>query len=136
MEANNQSFLFIPCEASLWVFHHKKPRIHLLFSCPLGRAWKNTESNLDEKIIGYNLLVIFKISAHEVCVCVCEHVPSLVEVNEKHNIISETGQSVRCWHGDDEGEDIIDEGIECLGMINYYQLIFFKKKSSSCFVNL
>lgn len=72
-------------------------------------------------------------SKHEVCVCVCVHVPSLVEVNEKHNIISETGQSVRCWHGDDEGKHVIDEGIECLLMINQYKL---KKKSSWCCFNL
>lgn len=40
--------------------------------------------------------------------------PSLVEVNEKHHIIPETGQSVGSWHGDDEGKHIVDEGIECL----------------------
>lgn len=45
-------------------------------------------------------------------------VPSLVEVNEKHHIVSKTGQSVGRWHGDDEGKHVVDEGIECLVTIN------------------
>ena len=40
--------------------------------------------------------------------------PSLVEVNEEDDVISETGQSVGGWHGDDEGEHVVDEGIEGL----------------------
>lgn len=51
------------------------------------------------------------------CVCVCPWcwcVPSLAEVNEKHHVISETGQSVGRWHGDDEGKHVIDEGVERL----------------------
>lgn len=55
------------------------------------------------------------------CACgvgVCVYVPSLVEVNEKHYVVSETGQSVGRWHGDDEGKHVIDEGIECLATIS------------------
>lgn len=54
--------------------------------------------------------------------CVCVYIPSLIEVNEKDHIISETSQSVRCRHGDDEGEHVVDEGIECLVKIGQYQL--------------
>lgn len=50
--------------------------------------------------------------------CVCVFVPSLVEVDEKHHVISETGQSVGRWHGDDEGKHIVDESVECLEKIN------------------
>lgn len=57
------------------------------------------------------------------CVCVFVCVPSLVEVNEEHHIVSETGQSVGRRHGDDEGKHIIDEGIECLATIHQYQSI-------------
>lgn len=58
--------------------------------------------------------------------CVSETVPSLVEVNEKHNVVPETGQSVWRWHGDDEGKHIVDEGIECLAkkeikIVNQYK---------------
>lgn len=41
-------------------------------------------------------------------------VPSLVEVNEEDHVVSEAGQSVRRWHGDDEGEHIVDKGVKCL----------------------
>lgn len=50
-------------------------------------------------------------------VCVCVHLPSLVKVNKENYIIPETGQSMGCWHRDDEGEHIINEGVECLGTI-------------------
>lgn len=52
------------------------------------------------------------------CVVLRLCVPSLVKVNEEHNVVSETGQSVGRWHGDDEGEHVVDEGIECLATIN------------------
>ncbi len=55
-----------------------------------------------------------------VCVCVCVRVPSLVEVNKKHHIVSETSKSVGRWHCDDEGKHIIDEGIESLVTIKQY----------------
>lgn len=50
--------------------------------------------------------------------CKCVHIPSLVKVDEKHHIISETGQSVGRWHGDDEGKHVVDEGIKCLFIWN------------------
>ena len=40
--------------------------------------------------------------------------PSLVEVNEKDYVVSETGQSVGGWHGDDEGEHVVNERSEGL----------------------
>lgn len=30
-----------PCEASSWVFHHKRLHIHWLSSCPQGTAWRD-----------------------------------------------------------------------------------------------
>lgn len=41
-------------------------------------------------------------------------IPSLVEVNEKHHIVPEAGQPVGRRHGDDEGENVIDEGVKSL----------------------
>lgn len=51
-----------------------------------------------------------------VCVCVCVSVciPSLVKVNEKDHVVSETRQSVGSRHGDDEGKHVVDEGVKCL----------------------
>lgn len=40
--------------------------------------------------------------------------PSLVEVNEEDDIVSEAGQPVGRRHGDDKGENVIDEGVEGL----------------------
>lgn len=40
--------------------------------------------------------------------------PALVEVHEEDHVIPEAGQPVRGGHGNDEGEDVIDEGIEGL----------------------
>ena len=40
--------------------------------------------------------------------------PSLVEVNQEDYVVSEAGQSVGGWHGDDEGEHVVDECIESL----------------------
>lgn len=40
--------------------------------------------------------------------------PSLVEVNEKHHVVSEAGQPVGRGHGDDEGENVVDEGVKSL----------------------
>lgn len=56
--------------------------------------------------------------------------PSLVKVNEENHVVPETGQSVGCWHGDDEGEHIINEGIECLGTVKvtYHSQNYKKKK--------
>lgn len=108
MEASES---FFSIESSFWVFHHKKPHIHLLLSCPLGRAWgRRWKQRLR--------LQHFTDDFYNEHVCVCVNVPSLVEVNEKHDIISETCQSVRRWHGDDKGKHIVDEGVECLEMIN------------------
>lgn len=61
---------------------------------------------------------------------VCECIPSLVKVDKKHHIISETGQSVRGWHGDDEGKHIVDEGIECLATINRCYSVVAKKQTT------
>lgn len=64
------------------------------------------------------------------CVCLFVRVPSLVEVNEKHHIVPETGQSVGRWHGDDEGKHVVDEGVECLQKsTNINQFIFFFKNA-------
>lgn len=43
-----------------------------------------------------------------------EHSPSLVEVDEEDQVVPETGQAVGGGHGDDEGEDVIDESVEGL----------------------
>lgn len=42
------------------------------------------------------------------------HSPPLVEVNQKHHVVPEAGQPVGRGHGDDEGEDVVDEGVESL----------------------
>ena len=49
--------------------------------------------------------------------------PSLVQVDEEDHVVSETSQPVGRRHGDDEGEYIIDEGVESLGgtMANRYR---------------
>ncbi len=43
-----------------------------------------------------------------------ECLPSLVEVDEKDNIISETCQPMSCWHGDYESKYVIYERVEGL----------------------
>ena len=40
--------------------------------------------------------------------------PSLVEINNEHNVVSETGQTVSGWHHNDESKHIIDECVERL----------------------
>ena len=41
-------------------------------------------------------------------------IPSLIEVYNKYDIISETGNSVSGWHRYDECENIVNESIESL----------------------
>ena len=38
----------------------------------------------------------------------------LVEVDEEDDVIPEAGDPVRCRHGDDKGEQVVDEGVERL----------------------
>lgn len=40
--------------------------------------------------------------------------PSLIEVDQKHKVISKHSNAVGGWHDNDEGKDIINEGVECL----------------------
>ena len=40
--------------------------------------------------------------------------PSLIEVHQKHNVVTETGQSVSRWHGNDKCKYVINESIESL----------------------
>lgn len=40
--------------------------------------------------------------------------PSLVQVHEKHHVVPEAGQPVGGGHGDDEGEHVVNEGVESL----------------------
>jgi hypothetical protein len=35
--------------------------------------------------------------------------PSLVNVNEKHNVITKTTETMHGWHSNDEGKQIINE---------------------------
>jgi hypothetical protein len=42
------------------------------------------------------------------------HLPPLIKVDQKHHVIPEAGQPVGGRHGDDEGEDIVNEGVESL----------------------
>lgn len=42
------------------------------------------------------------------------HSPSLVKVHEKHHVVPEAGQPVGGGHGDDEGEHVVNEGVEGL----------------------
>lgn len=51
---------------------------------------------------------------------VLKFLPSLIQIEEENNIISETGKSVSRWHGDDECKNVINESIEGL------QKFFFK----------
>ena len=43
-----------------------------------------------------------------------EYLPSLVEVDDESNVVSETGQTVGGWHHDNESKHIIDECVERL----------------------
>ena len=40
--------------------------------------------------------------------------PSLININYKHYIVTETCQAVTGWHGDDECKDVIDKCVEGL----------------------
>ena len=51
--------------------------------------------------------------------------PSLVEVDKEHHIITETGKTVGCGHGDDEGKDIVDESVKGLKQTYNTVLIVF-----------
>lgn len=42
------------------------------------------------------------------------NLPSLVQINKKHDIISETSDSVGSWHGNNKRENVIDESVESL----------------------
>lgn len=42
------------------------------------------------------------------------HSPSLVKVHKKHHVVPEAGQPVGGGHGDDEGEHVVNEGVEGL----------------------
>ena len=42
------------------------------------------------------------------------YLPSLVEINHKYYIVTETCQSMRCWHGDNECKNIIYKCVESL----------------------
>ena len=42
------------------------------------------------------------------------HSPSLVKIHEEHHVVPEARQSMGRGHGDDEGEDVVDEGVEGL----------------------
>ena len=47
-----------------------------------------------------------------------ECLPSLVEVNNENNVVSETGQTVGGWHHDNESKHIIDECVKRLYFCN------------------
>jgi len=36
----------------------------------------------------------------------------LVEINNKNDVISEATESVQSWHGDDEAEEVVDDGVQ------------------------
>ena len=38
--------------------------------------------------------------------------PSLIEINNKNDIISEATEPVQSWHGDDEAEEVVDDGVQ------------------------
>lgn len=42
------------------------------------------------------------------------HSPSLVKVDQEDHVVPEAGQPVGGGHGDDEGKDVVDEGVEGL----------------------
>lgn len=46
--------------------------------------------------------------------CIYRDLPSLIEVDQKHKVISKHSNAVGGWHDNDEGKDIINEGVECL----------------------
>jgi len=41
-------------------------------------------------------------------------VPSLIEVDQKYDVVTEAGKPVSSWHGDDECKYVINERVECL----------------------
>lgn len=41
-------------------------------------------------------------------------IPSLIDINNKHNIVPETCQTMTGWHGDDKGKYIIYKSVERL----------------------
>ena len=59
-------------------------------------------------------------------------IPSLVQVDKKHNIISEHCHPMQCWHGDDKRKHIINECTECLQAImdnkNFYNKLAVVKQ--------
>ncbi len=40
--------------------------------------------------------------------------PSLVHVDYKNEVVAEAGDPVGGWHFDDEGKEVVDEGVESL----------------------
>ena len=38
----------------------------------------------------------------------------LVEIDQEHNVVPEAGHPVGGGHGDDKGEQVVNEGVKCL----------------------
>ena len=58
--------------------------------------------------------------------------PFLIEINQEHEIITETGKSMSSGHRDDESEQIIDEGIERLRGVKVRVSEDGRKMTSPC----
>ena len=58
--------------------------------------------------------------------------PFLIEINQEHEIITKTSQSMSSGHGDDEREQIIDEGIERLRSVKVRVSEYGREMSSPC----
>jgi len=46
--------------------------------------------------------------------CAYVDLPSLIKVDQEHKVISKHSNAVGGWHDNDEGKDIINEGVEGL----------------------
>lgn len=57
-----------------------------------------------------------------------EYLPSLIEVDNEHDVISETGEPMRCRHGDYKREQIVYKCVKRLKISIYYNISFISKQ--------
>ena len=114
----------------------KTPHTRWRGFCPRDKAWKTIAvSNIPLKVLythhAVHLAQTLRWYNWSWCVVsrgVTESSPSLIQVYKEHHVISEAGEAMRRRHGDDEGKDIINEGIESLTERGW-------KKPQNCFEN-
>jgi hypothetical protein len=65
------------------------------------------------------------------------YLPPLVQIDEKHYVITETGYSVSSRHSDDKGKEVINECIECLKIkfLSQIRYLYYKASTHSLYSN-